>query len=283
MNPLTALIAEDEPLLSQSLVRELTLAWPALQLLPPAANGIEAVALALQTLPDVLFFDIRMPGLSGLDAVAELADAWPAHKPLPQIVFVTAFDHYATQAFDAQALDYIVKPVQPQRLAKTVARLQARLALAQAPSQSTLPEAAKLAQNEASQAAQLHQLGLLLQQIGLQTGQPTGTNASPLVMLQATRGNRIDMVPLVDVLVVEAADKYLRVLTATQEHWVRLSLRELLGRLRPDEFWQIHRSVVVRAQAIESATRDESGKLSLRLRQRSEVWQVSRLFAHHFR
>src|SRR5450830_312022 len=123
----TALIAEDEPLLARALQAELARAWPALQVLAVVGDGASAVTQALQRQPDVLFFDIRMPALSGLDAAAALVDAWPAGTPFPALVFVTAYDHYAVQAFEAQAMDYLLKPVQAARLQKTVAKVQLAL------------------------------------------------------------------------------------------------------------------------------------------------------------
>jgi DNA-binding LytR/AlgR family response regulator len=126
----TALIAEDEPLLAAALRAELQRAWPALQVLATAGDGGTAVQQALTLQPDVLFFDIRMPGMGGLEAVAEIADLWRTDtKPFPALVFVTAYDQYALQAFEAQAVDYLLKPVHPARLQKTVAKLQATLAL----------------------------------------------------------------------------------------------------------------------------------------------------------
>ncbi|MBH1979721.1 MAG: response regulator, partial [Comamonadaceae bacterium] len=122
-----ALIAEDEPLLAAGLRHELALAWPALQVVATVGDGLAAVREALALEPDVLFFDIRMPGQSGLDAAAELADAWPQHKPFPALVFLTAYDQYAVQAFEAQAVDYLRKPLQAARLQKTVARVQQHL------------------------------------------------------------------------------------------------------------------------------------------------------------
>ncbi|WP_337179517.1 LytR/AlgR family response regulator transcription factor, partial [Hydrogenophaga borbori] len=123
----TALIAEDEPLLAQALQAELARAWPGLRVLASVGDGQSAVQQALALRPDVLFLDIRMPALSGLDAAATLADDWPAEQPLPALVFVTAHDEFAVQAFEAQALDYLLKPVQAERLQRTVARVQAAL------------------------------------------------------------------------------------------------------------------------------------------------------------
>ena len=131
--PATALIAEDEPLLAAALQAELASAWPGLRVLATVGDGASAVAQALALRPDVLFFDIRMPGLGGLEAAAELADEWPADLAFPALVFVTAYDQYAMQAFEAQAVDYLLKPVQPARLQKTVSKVQLALAGRAAP------------------------------------------------------------------------------------------------------------------------------------------------------
>ncbi|RSZ36188.1 MULTISPECIES: LytTR family DNA-binding domain-containing protein [unclassified Variovorax] len=274
-NP-TALIAEDEPLLAQALKAELAAAWPELQVVAMAGDGRSAVREALRLLPQVLFFDIRMPGLDGLGAAAELADCWPADEaPMPQLVFVTAYDEYAARAFEAQAIDYVLKPVQPERLRKTVARLQQALAARQpAPSTPALADAA-LEQTLAQWRQVLGAAGA-----GATTAAP-----APLRMIAASDagGSTVRMVPIDEVLYFEAADKYLRVLTATHEYLIRTPLKQLLPQLDPDTFWQVHRAVVVRSSAIESVHRDEAGKLHLMLRGRSEKIPVSRLYAHLFR
>lgn len=290
MNPATALIAEDEPLLAAALQAELAHAWPGLQVVAMVGNGQAAVEQALALRPQVLFLDIRMPGLSGLEAAAELADAWPTDAgstdagptdaspglasasapPFPAIVFVTAYDQYALQAFDAQAVDYLVKPVQPDRLARTVQRLQALLAQ-RAHASAAAPLDATLAQLRAL----------------LAPGAPVVNHgapvAEPLRVIQASVGQQIRLVPVEEVLVFEAADKYLRVLTADAELLIRTPLKDLLLQLDASVFWQIHRGTVVRAAAIHSVQRDEAGKLSLQLRQRPERWPVSRLYAQRFR
>ena len=264
MNPTpTAVIAEDEPLLAAALRAELAQAWPELRVVATVGDGASAVTQAHALRPDVLFLDIRMPGQSGLEAAAELADDWPDHLPLPVLVFVTAFDAYAVQAFDAQAVDYLLKPVTPERLARAVQRVQQRLS-------EQLPAPQQLDQT-------LSQLRALLASPGL------GAPRERLSVIQASLGNSIRLLPLTEVLVFEAADKYLRVLTAGQELLIRIPLRELMAQLDPAEFWQIHRGTVVRASAIDSATRDEAGKLALRLRGRPESWPVSRLYAARFR
>ncbi|WP_093239464.1 LytTR family DNA-binding domain-containing protein [Variovorax sp. EL159] len=270
----TALIAEDEPLLAQALQAELAAAWPELKIVATAGDGRSAVREALRLLPQVLFFDIRMPGLDGLGAAAELADCWPTDEaPMPQLVFVTAYDEYATRAFEAQAIDYVLKPVQPDRLRKTVARLQQAL---QAMRQ-TAPGTPAIA-DEALEKT-------LAQWRQVLTAAGAGAPPAPLRMIAASDagGATVRMVPIDEVLYFEAADKYLRVLTATHEYLIRTPLKQLLPQLHPDTFWQVHRAVVVRSAAIESVHRDEAGKLHLMLRGRAEKIPVSRLYAHLFR
>ncbi len=275
MRPI-ALIAEDEPLLAQALRAELAAAWPELEVVALVGDGRSAVREALARLPQVLFFDIRMPGLDGLGAAAELADSWPADEaPMPQLVFVTAYDEYAARAFEAQALDYVLKPVQADRLRKTVARLKQALA-AQAPvAPSALPAPTALEQT-------LAQWRELLAAAG---GAPSAPAAAPLKVIAAsdTGGSTVHMVPIDQVLYFEAADKYVRVLTAAHEYLIRTPLKQLLPQLDADTFWQVHRAVVVRSEAIESVQRDEAGKLHLALRGRGERIAVSRLYAHLFR
>ncbi|OGB15581.1 MAG: DNA-binding response regulator [Burkholderiales bacterium RIFCSPLOWO2_12_67_14] len=258
----SALIAEDEPLLAAALRAELARAWPALRIAAVVGDGRSAVAEALRLKPDLLFLDIRMPGQSGLDAAAELADEWPADTPFPAIVFVTAYDQYAVQAFEAQAVDYLLKPVQPERLARTVQRVQQVLAQRDvaAPLEHTLT-----------------QLRALL------APALAATPSEPLRVIQASVGQQIRLVPIDEVLVFEAADKYVRVLTADTELLIRTPLKELIPQLDASLFWQVHRSTVVRATAIHSVHRDEAGKLSLDLRGLKERLPVSRLYAGRFK
>jgi DNA-binding LytR/AlgR family response regulator len=258
----TALIAEDEPLLAQALQAELAKAWPELAVVAIAPNGAAAVKLAHEHRPDVLFFDIRMPGQGGMEAAVELADDWPQDKPFPLLVFVTAYDQYAVQAFEAQAVDYVLKPVQPARLAKTVAKLKDLLAARSGAPQEGLDAAVE----------RLRHLLAAPQQA-----------TAPLKVIQASVGTSIRMVPIDEVLVFEAADKYVRVLTATHEYLIRTPLKDLLPQLDAQVFWQVHRGTVVRAEAIEAVTRDEAGKMFLQLRGRKEKLPVSRLYAHLFK
>ena len=263
----TALIAEDEPLLARELQAELARAWPQLRIAATVGDGASAVAQALALRPDVLFFDIRMPGLSGLDAAAELADEWPQELPFPALVFVTAYDQYAVQAFETQAVDYLLKPVQSARLQKTVAKVQDVLA--------------RRAQGAVDFEATLGQLRSLLGSTAAATGGPSP--GGPLKLIQVSVGNSIRMVPLEEVVYFEAADKYVRVLTEGHEYLIRTPLKELLPQLDTQRFWQVHRGTVVRADAIDSVTRDEAGKLHLQLRGRKDKLTVSRLYAHLFK
>ena len=261
MNP-TALIAEDEPLLAQALQAELARAWPELRIVANVGDGAAAVDAALQHRPDVLFFDIRMPGLGGLEAAAELAAARPEDVSFPALVFVTAYDQYALQAFEAQAIDYVLKPVQPARLQKTVEKLRA--VLAQRPARG------------GDLDVTLGQLRHLLQ--------AAAPAAQPLLkVVQASVGNSIRLVPVEEVLYFEAADKYVRVVCADGEVLIRTPLKDLLPQLDPQLFWQVHRGTVVRATAVDSVQRDEAGKLHLALRGRKERLAVSRLYAHLFK
>lgn len=271
----TALIAEDEPLLAAALQAELARAWPELRVVARVGDGISAVREALALRPDLLFFDIRMPGQSGLDAAAELMDAWDERAaPFPLLVFVTAYDQYAVQAFEAQAMDYLLKPVQPARLEKSVQKL--RLALDGRALAAT--ESGAIALADAS-AAQLQRL-----LAALQPATPRAAWLRQLPVSPAGSGSHsIRMVPVAEVLLLQAADKYVRVVTAGGEHLLRTPLKDLLEQLDPAEFWQIHRSTAVRADAIDHVQRDESGRLHLALRGHPERLVVSRLYAHRFR
>ena len=307
----TALIAEDEPLLAAALQADLARLWPALQIVATVGDGLSAAAQALALRPQLCFLDIRMPGASGLDAAQALAEDWPEGEPFPLLIFVTAYDQYALAAFDAQAVDYLVKPVDSPRLAACVARLQARLAdrRAAAPgsAESGHPASAAAIRPATGEPGRpggsggfggLGQPGVLhdpqLQQTLAQLrallgaagpiGALTVTTAAPrLEVIQAGVGNTVHLVPVAEVLYFEAADRYLRVITADREHLIRLSLRELVPQLDGQQFWQVHRSLVVRASAITTAQRDESGKVFLQLRDRPERLTASRLYAHLFK
>lgn len=286
-----ALIAEDEPLLAEALRADLQRLWPALQLLPLAGDGRRALDSALAHLPDLCFLDIRMPALTGLDVAQALAEDWPDGRPLPLLVFATAYDQYALQAFDAQAVDYLVKPVQPDRLADCVQRLQARLAergaaavAAPGAGADTRADPERGATPDATPDAALAQLRALLAATApLLAPGGVASPAPRLEVVQAQVGNTVHLVPVDQVLYFEAADKYVRVVTADKEHLIRTSLRELLPQLDPQRFWQVHRGTVVQARAVVTARREESGKVTLTLAGRPEKLVASRLYAHLFK
>ncbi len=263
--PPRALIAEDEPLLAAALQADLAARWPQLQIVGVVGDGIRAAALAVAERPDVCFLDIRMPGATGLEAAQAMAEDWPEDAPFPLVVFVTAYDGYALQAFEAQAVDYLVKPVEPARLQACVRRLQARLADRATP-QAGLQQA-------------VDQLRALL-------GGSAAAAAAPALRLQvipAQVGATVHLVPVDQVIYFEAADKYVRVVTAEREHLIRLPLKELLPQLDPAAFWQVHRGTIVQARCIASARREESGRVTLVLAGRPETLTASRLYAHLFR
>ena len=286
-----ALIAEDEPLLAAALQQDLARAWPELQVVAVVGDGRSAARQALALRPDVLFFDIRMPGQSGIDAAAELADAWPDDQPFPALVFATAYDQYAVQAFEAQAVDYLLKPIQADRLARTVAKVQGllaqrALAVAVTGAPPAVPPAAPSAALPSPELeATMAQLRALLGAPGVGTAPAAAPAAAAtrLNVIQASHGTQIHMVPVAEVVYFEAADKYVRVLTAEREYLIRTALKELIEQLDPQEFWQVHRSTLVRATHIATVTRDEAGKQHISLRGRPERLPVSRLYAHLFK
>ncbi len=251
----SALIAEDEPLLAESLKAALAGAWPELEVAAVAQNGLEALEAAERVQPDVAFLDIHMPGLDGLEVAAELADR--LGENMPALVFVTAHDEYALRAFERAAVDYLLKPVSAERLASCVARLKARLAR---------PEG-------------VDELLVKLRTI-LKEGQKS---AKPLSVIRAGAGNAVRMIALADVCYFRAADKYTSVVTPEGEALIRTPLKELLAQLPRDRFQQIHRGTVVNLEAVAAALRDDAGRVSLRLKARKETLPVSRLYADLFR
>lgn len=264
MNMTRALIAEDEPILAHALLQTLQRVWPDLQVGGVVDNGITAVTEALAQRPDVLFLDIKMPGKTGLEAAQELTEDWPEDVPFPLVVFVTAYDEYALQAFEQAASDYVLKPVTEARLAKTVERLQSRLT------------------KHTERNAELERIvGQLRTLVPHAPAMPSISER--LSIIRAAVGNQIRMIPVAEVIYFEATDKYVNVVTAESESLIRTSLKELLPQLDPVQFWQIHRGTVVNVHCIHSAVRDENGKLSLKLRGRTESLPVSRVFAHLFK
>jgi DNA-binding LytR/AlgR family response regulator len=266
MSRVTALIAEDEPILAEALRQELLTLWPELELLSIAPNGAAALEQALSQKPDVLFLDIRMPAMTGLEVACALAEDWDdqAEHPLPYIVFVTAYDQYAIQAFDAQALDYVLKPVQRERLTQCVRRVQLAL----------------------SNRAQVSPLALHQSIKGVERGlTPSAAAPTPprLTTISANVGSAIHRIPISDVLFFSASDKYVRVVTAERELLIRTPIKALLPQLDPAEFWQIHRSHLVRASAISKVWRDAAAKTWVDIKNHPQPLVVSRLYTDKFK
>jgi len=261
--PPIAVIAEDEPVLARTLQRLLAEVWPDLQIAGVAEDGPKAIDLALEHIPDVMFLDIKMPGKTGLEVAEVVADDWPQEKAAPLFVFITAYDEFAVPAFEHAAVDYLLKPATLERLQVTVERLKQRLA-----ERAQVPDAGELA--------------ALMQRVQSISTSHTEEPAR-ITVIRAGVGNTVRMIPVADVICVEATEKYVNVVTATGEALVRMSLRELLARIDATGFMQVHRSVLVNSSAILSATRDEIGHYSLAMRGLQRPLKVSRAFGHLFR
>lgn len=255
--PIKALVAEDEPVLARGLVKTLSKLWPALRVEAIVHDGQTAVSAALLHLPDVIFMDIQMPERNGLDAAEQIVDDWPADKALPLLVFVTAFDRFAVNAFERAAVDYVLKPVEPDRMALTCQRLMSRLA-----------------ERSWGDDASLMPLKALLS---------APSTEPPVQIIQAGIGSTLHMVPVADVHFFEADDKYVRVVTQDRSLLIRTPLRELLPRLDQSQFTQIHRGTVVRTTLIDKVVREDSGKILLYLKDHQTRLTVSRSYAHLFK
>lgn len=242
----TALIAEDEPMLKSQLKARLAEAWPELTIVAEAENGEEAVMLAQEERPDIAFLDIRMPVLSGLDVAKAIAGG-------PHIVFVTAYDEYAVAAFEEGAVDYVLKPPAPQRIAKVVERLKTRL--------GTPP---------ADLAALLERLA----------ARDTGGS---LKWIRASLGTALKLIAIDDVLYFQSEDKYTKVVTAEGDALIRKTIKELYDELDHEQFWQVHRGTIVNLRSIAKVERDWRDQPLLTLRNRNEKLTVSRTFAHLFK
>jgi DNA-binding LytR/AlgR family response regulator len=263
-----AVLADDERLMREQLRARLAEVWPELQIVAEAKNGIEAVQLVERHRPDLVFLDIRMPGLNGVDAarpLAQLPDGEGASL-LPQIVFITAYDEYAVQAFEHGAADYVLKPAERERLQLTVRRIRQRLA---ARADNTPADAA------AAPLQQLvHRLAAHLE---------PGRAPAYLRWIQASVGGSIQMIAVPDVLFFVSDEKYTRVQTASVEALIRKPIKELVEELDPQCFWQIHRSTLVNVNAIAGVARDERGRQLVGIRGRAERLEVSRSYTGLFR
>jgi DNA-binding LytR/AlgR family response regulator len=252
----TAVIAEDEALLRAALLEQLRDTWPQLQIVAQCEDGASALEAIDEHQPDVAFLDIRMPGLTGLEVAAGATDA----SPNTQIVFVTAYDQYAIDAFERGAIDYLLKPIAPERLAATVQRLKTRIAAGHS-------DAAALSEV-------LARLGAAL---------PKSETPPPLTWLTASAGRETRLILVDDVAYFRADNKYTTVMTAEGEALLRTPIRELLAVLDPTTFKQIHRSTIVNLKAIASIVRDDTGKGTVRLKNRPETLTVSQPFMTLFR
>jgi DNA-binding LytR/AlgR family response regulator len=250
-----AVVAEDEALLRADLVARLRDAWPQLEIAAECEDGGAALEAIEAHQPEVAFLDIRMPGLTGLEVASAAAEL----SPRTQVVFVTAYNQYAIEAFDRGALDYLLKPIAPERLAATVQRVQGRLG---------------------SGAAEPAALAAILGQLGARL---PARREEPLQWITASAGRETRLIMVDDVAYFQADNKYTLVMTAEGESLIRKPIRELLEVLDERTFKQVHRSTIVNMRAIASITRDEAGRGVLRLRNRPETLTVSLTFMSIFR
>ncbi len=258
--PTTALLADDEPLLRDRLRELLQKLWPELVIVAEAANGNQAAKLIAEHAPDVAFLDIKMPGQTGIEVAQGI-------ETNARVVFVTAYDEFAVQAFEREAIDYVMKPVNEARLAQTITRVKNALAQKESP-----PEIAAL-------------LNLLTQS----RATTTPGNASvvekktPLRWIRASRGDITYQIAVDEVLFFHSDDKYTIVNTANGEHVIRMALTELLESLDAEQFWQVHRGTVVNVNCVASSKRDGDGRVTLNLRGWEKPIAVSRAYSHLFK
>ena len=266
----TALIAEDEALLAAEMRAQLARIWPELEIVAQVGHGAAAVEAALRLRPQLLFLDIRMPGMTGVEAARAIAqlptdddtpDAWPGCE----IVFITAYDQYAIEAFEQGVVDYVLKPAERERLLLTVDRIKKRLAQRSSDTPGAAPPVA---------------MQQLLQKLATQMNPAA---APHLRWIQATVGQNIQMIPVEDVLFFISDEKYTRVQTATLEALIRKPIKELIEELDADLFWQIHRSTLVNTKFIAGVSRDMRGRQLVAVKGHPEKLEVSRSFTGLFK
>lgn len=248
----TAIIADDERMMRDQLRSRLEQVWPELEILVEAKNGEEAIQMVNTYQPDLIFLDIRMPVKTGLEAAKEIANK--AH-----VVFITAYDQYAIEAFDQGAVDYVLKPADVERLSRTVERLKARLI----------------------SAIQPQDMSAILSQLAKQMGNIAKPNY--LQWIQASIGQELRLIPVEEILFFQSDEKYTRVQTASYEALIRKPVRDLTEELDPALFWQIHRSTLVNAKAISGVVRDMRGRHLVQVKGSTEKLEVSRSFVHLFK
>ena len=267
---LRALIADDERLLREQLQSRLKQVWPELDIVGMARDGLEAVRMADELHPDIVFLDIRMPGQTGIEAASDIMslDGWKG-----ELVFVTAYDEYAVSAFERGAIDYLLKPVEAERLQTTRARIEARLK-----NQGSNTAPAPL--DAAAQAA----TDTMMQTLLSVQRQLSGASSTPKMRwVQASTGSTTRLIAVEDSLFFRSDEKYTRVQTAEQEALIRVPIKDLLPQLDEEVFWQIHRSTIVNVGEIAAVTRDDTGRQRVSLKRHPEQLEVSRSFGHLFR
>lgn len=266
-----AVLADDERLMRDQLRARLTEVWPELDIVAEAKNGLEAVALVDEHRPDIVFLDIRMPGLTGVDAAKQIAQLPPREgqedELLPEIVFITAYDQYAVEAFEQGVADYVLKPAERERLQLTVERLRRRL------------DARR--RGETAPDAPAQPLQQLLHQLSARLN--PGAAPQYLKWIQANVGQTIQMIAVDEVLFFVSDEKYTRVQTAQVEALIRKPIKELVDELDPQQFWQIHRSTLVNVKAIAGITRDFRGRQIVSVRGHPEKLEVSRSYTGLFK
>ena len=274
--PPRAVLADDERLMREQLRARLAEVWPELQIVAEAKNGLEAVQLVDEHRPDIVFLDIRMPGLSGVEAARQIAQLAPRESPnagedgedndlLPEIVFITAYDQYAVEAFEQGVADYVLKPAERDRLQLTVDRIRQRLQ-------------ARRTGGEAPAGPHMQQL---LHQLAARLN--PGHAPQYLQWIQATVGQAIQMIAVSDVLFFISDEKYTRVQTAGVEALIRKPIKELVDEIDPQQFWQIHRSTLVNVKAISGVTRDFRGRQIVTVKGHPEKLEVSRSYTGLFK
>jgi DNA-binding LytR/AlgR family response regulator len=256
----TAIIADDERLMRDLLRTRLSQVWPELEIVGEAKNGDEAVQLVSALKPDLTFLDIRMPGKTGMEAARDIGDA-------SQVVFVTAYDQYAVEAFERGAVDYVLKPPEPERLKITVERLKERLA-------------APASKGASASAAVSDTVTAMLSQLAEKIAAP---KPKYLQWIQASIGQDLRMIPVEDILFFRSDEKYTCVQTEKFEALIRKPVRDLADELDPSLFWQIHRATLVNVNAIEGVTRDIRGRHLVLIKGRPDKLEVSRSFLHLFK
>lgn len=257
----TAIIADDEPLLRDQLKLRLAKLWPELKVAGEAVNGAEALALFEELEPDVVFLDIHMPVMSGLEAARMIGRG---RSKRAHVVFITAFDEHAVEAFERGAIDYVLKPFNEARLAETVARLQERLA----------------GREPTEDGAGDEDVARVLRQLSARLGMPAD---SYLKWIKASVGQTVRLIPVDEVLYFQSDEKYTRVALDDAEVLIRKPIKELLEELDPEQFWQIHRATIVNTRAIAGVVRGLRDQADLKLKGRPETLTISRNFTHLFK